>query len=187
MASWIKLLLQKYPKTYHHSVRVAMLAEKMAQSLELSSVEKDYLVRGSFLHDIGKSIIPSEIILQKEPLTESQRDIAKLYPIIGAEIVESHPGFGTEITQIIRYHQERWDGSGYPEGLCGEEIPYAARICAVIDAFDFMTSNQRYHKRCNVGEAKMQLLKQRGTQFDPDIVHALIKLPDPMLNIFSLD
>lgn len=188
MASWIKLLLYKHPETYHHSVRVAMLAEKIAKPLELSNADKEQLVRGCFLHDIGKSMIPREVILQSESLSETQREIIKLYPIIGAEMIESNPGFGSEISKIVKYHQERWDGSGYPEGLSGEEIPYAARICAVIDSFDLMMAKRRYHQnRYKVGETKIEVLKQCGTKFDPDVVHALIKLPDQVLNIFSMD
>ncbi|HEY4390485.1 MAG TPA: HD domain-containing phosphohydrolase [Paenibacillus sp.] len=187
MASWIKLLLYKHPEIYHHSVRVAMLAEKIAKPLKLSNEDKGQLVRGCFLHDIGKSMIPRDVVLQKDSLSESQLEIIKLYPIIGAEMVERNPGFGPEIIQIVKYNQERWDGSGYPEGLYGEEIPYAARICAVIDAFDMMMTSRKDIRKYKVREAKLELLKYRGTKFDPDIVNVLTKLPDQVLNIFSLN
>jgi len=187
MASWIKLLLYKHPEIYHHSVRVAMLAEKIAKPLELSIEDKGQLIRGCFLHDIGKSMIPREVVLRKESLSKNQLEIIKLYPIIGAEMIESNPGFGSDIIHIVKYHQERWDGSGYPEGLNGEEIPYAARICAVIDTFDLMMSSRKGNRKYKVGDAKRELLKLRGTEFDPEIVNALTKLPDQVLNIFSLD
>ncbi|WP_227011668.1 HD-GYP domain-containing protein [Paenibacillus lutimineralis] len=187
MASWIKLLLYKHPEIYHHSVRVAMLAEKIAKPLELSIEDKGQLIRGCFLHDIGKSMIPREVVLRKESLSKNQLEIIKLYPIIGAEMIESNPGFGSDIIHIVKYHQERWDGGGYPEGLNGEEIPYAARICAVIDTFDLMMSSRKGNRKYKVGDAKRELLKLRGTEFDPEIVDALNKLPDQVLNILSLD
>ncbi|AZS18103.1 HD domain-containing protein [Paenibacillus lutimineralis] len=183
----MKLLLYKHPEIYHHSVRVAMLAEKIAKPLELSIEDKGQLIRGCFLHDIGKSMIPREVVLRKESLSKNQLEIIKLYPIIGAEMIESNPGFGSDIIHIVKYHQERWDGGGYPEGLNGEEIPYAARICAVIDTFDLMMSSRKGNRKYKVGDAKRELLKLRGTEFDPEIVDALNKLPDQVLNILSLD
>lgn len=184
---WFEMLMRKHPETYHHCIRVAMLAEKIAEPLGLDGAEKDSLIRGCFMHDIGKTMIPRAIIEQSEPLTQQQWNIIKLHPLVGAELVEANPAFGPEIVAIVRSHHERWDGKGYPDGLKGEEIPFVARVCAVIDAFDSMTSYRHYRERkFTMSEAKLELIRHRETQFDPDIVHALMMLSDEMLNIYSI-
>lgn len=184
---WFEMLMRKHPETYHHCVRVAMLAEKIAEPLGIGGAEKDSLIRGCFMHDIGKTMIPREIIEHRGPLTQQQWNIIKLHPVVGAELVEVNPAFGPDVVAIVRWHHERWDGGGYPDGLKGEEIPYNARVCSVVDAFDSMTSDRHYRlKRLTMSEAKLELLRHSETQFDPDIVHALMKLSDDMLNIFSL-
>lgn len=110
----------------------------------------------------------------------------KLHPVLGAELVEANPAFGPDILDIVRYHHERWDGTGYPDGLKGKEIPFAARVCAVIDAFDSMTSERSYRERkLTINEAKLELVRYRERQFDPEIVDALMDLPEEMLTIYS--
>jgi len=184
---WFDMLMRKHPETYQHCVRVAMLAEKIAEPLGIGGAEKDSLVRGCFMHDIGKTMIPREIINKRGPLTAREWNIVKLHPVIGAELVEINPAFGPEIVAIVRWHHERWDGTGYPDGLKGEEIPFASRICSLIDAFDSMTSDRHYRvKNMTMSEAKLELLWHRETQFDPEIVDALMKLSDEMLNIYSI-
>jgi len=184
---WFNLLVRRHPETYHHSIRVAMLAEKIAEPLKITGAEKDMLVRGCFMHDIGKTMIPRAIIEQRGPLTEAQWRIIKLHPVIGAELVEVDPAFGPGIADIVRWHHERWDGRGYPDGLKGKEIPYKARICAVVDAFDSMTSDRHYRERkLTMAEAKLELHQHRETQFDPEVVDALMELSDEMLNIYSI-
>ncbi|MNN09957.1 Cyclic di-GMP phosphodiesterase response regulator RpfG [compost metagenome] len=183
---WFSLFLNKHPEIYQHSVRVSMLAEKIAVHLELSASDSAQLIRGCFVHDIGKIMIPRDVILERGPLDEKQWDLIKLHPILGAELLEGNQGFGPQITAVVRSHHERWDGKGYPDGLKGEEIPFFARVCAVIDAFDSMTSNFTYRRRLNISEAKLELLRHAGTQFDPDIVHALMKISNDILDIYSL-
>lgn len=183
---WLKALLDKHPEIYYHSTRVAMLAEKIAVPMKLPERETGQLVRGCFLHDIGKTFIPREVITQREPLNHAQWEALKQHPVIGAAMAESNPGFGPEIVQIVRHHHERWDGRGYPDGLAGEEIPLGARICAVIDAFDSMTSNQLYRRRLKLSEARLELIRHAGTQFDPDVVHAMMGLSEETLEIYSL-
>ncbi|GGH37624.1 HD-GYP domain-containing protein [Paenibacillus segetis] len=184
---WVGMLWRKHPETYQHCVRVAILAEKIAVPMKLSSSSKDNLIRGCFLHDIGKAMIPKELILQRTPLTSEQWEIMKLHPVLGAEMVEANTGFSGEIIGLIRYHHERWDGKGYPEGLSGEQIPLSARICAVIDAFDSMLSHRPYVRRKHTSEARLELLRHAGTQFDPDVVHAFMKLREESLNIYPLE
>lgn len=183
---WFDMLVRKHPGTYHHSIRVAILAEKIAEPLGISGTEKELLIRGCFMHDIGKTMVPRHIIEQSEPLTDQQWNIVKLHPVVGAELVQENPAFGEEIVAIVRSHHERWDGAGYPDGLKEGEIPFAARICAVVDAFDSMTSDRNYReRRLTMMEAKEELLRCQGTQFDPKVVDALMQLPDDMLNIYS--
>ncbi|MFD1175631.1 HD-GYP domain-containing protein [Paenibacillus puldeungensis] len=183
---WFNMLMNKHPETYHHCVRVAMLAEKIAEPLNISRREKGVLIRGCFLHDIGKSMIPWDIINQPGPLSLKQWKIMKLHPVLGAELVEANPAFGPDILDIVRYHHERWDGTGYPDGLKGKEIPFAARVCAVIDAFDSMTSERSYRERkLTISEAKLELVRYRERQFDPEIVDALMDLPEETLTIYS--
>lgn len=138
------------------------------------------------MHDIGKTVIPREIITQRETLNASQWETIKQHPLIGARMAESNPGFGSEIVEIVKYHHERWDGKGYPDGLSGEQIPLGARICAVIDAFDSMTSNKIYRRSLRLSEAKLELIRHAGSQFDPDVVHAMMKLSEQTLEIYSL-
>ncbi len=183
---WIKALLDKHPEIYYHSTRVAMLAEKIAVQLELPEQETAQLVRGCFLHDIGKIAIPRELATQREPLSERQWEALKQHPVIGAKMAESNPGFGPEIVQVIKHHHERWDGRGYPDGLSGEKIPLGARICAVIDAFDSMTSNMTYRRRLKLSEARLELIRHASTQFDPEVVHAMMGLSEETLDIYSL-
>lgn len=181
-----KLFTTKHPEIYKHCVRVSMLAEKIADTLDLKSTEKEQLIRGCFLHDIGKLMIPREIILERGPLTERQWEVIRLHPILGEELLSVGLRFSSGITGVVRSHHERWDGKGYPDGLKGTEIPLYARICAVLDAFDSMTSNSTYRRSLNISEAKLELLRHAGTQFDPNVVHGLMKLTNEILDIYSL-
>ncbi|MEF2966321.1 HD-GYP domain-containing protein [Paenibacillus sp. M1] len=185
-SKWLKALLNKHPEIYYHSSRVAMLAEHLAKAMGLPDNQTGKMVRGCFLHDIGKTAIPRELITQRDALSGAQWEMIKQHPVIGAEMAESNPGFGPEIVEVIRHHHERWDGRGYPDGLSGEAIPLGARICAVVDAFDSMTSNKIYRRRISQREAKLELVRHSGTQFDLNVVNALVKLPDQTLNIYSL-
>ncbi|MNO98745.1 Cyclic di-GMP phosphodiesterase response regulator RpfG [compost metagenome] len=183
---WFTLFLNKHPEIYQHCIRVSMLAEKIAVPLELSALESAQLIRGCFVHDIGKIMIPRDVILERGPLDHKQWNLMRLHPILGAELLGSNPGFAPQITAVVRSHHERWDGKGYPDSLKGEEIPLYARVCAVIDAFDSMTSNFTYRRRLNISEAKLELLRYAGSQFDPEIVHALMKISNDILDIYSL-
>lgn len=183
---WIKKLRDKHPEIYHHSSRVAMLAEKIAVPLGLSEEAAGQLVRGCFMHDIGKTAIPRELITQRKSFDEEQWKLIRSHPEIGAKMLEGDPGFGPEIISIVKHHHERWDGKGYPDGLAGTSIPLGARICAVLDAFDSMTSNKVYRRRIGLSEARLELIRHASTQFDPDVVHALMEISEQTLNIYSL-
>ena len=162
-------------ETEGHSARVSRLAYQLGAELGLSATSLKSLERGSLLHDIGKIGI-SDIILHKPaPLTKDEWEVMHTHPDIGAHIVEDIP-FLQETLPIIRYHQERWDGSGYPDGLSGNDIPLQARIFAVTDAFDALTSNRPYRKRVPAREAVKYLKEQAGVLFDPEIVSAFERM-----------
>jgi putative nucleotidyltransferase with HDIG domain len=180
---WMNFLRDKHPETHRHSVRVAMMAEELAGTMKLKEKEKNVLVRGCFLHDIGKSLTPVEILDQQEPLSEEQWNILKLHPLIGAELAKDFPGIDSGVTDVIRYHHERWNGKGYPYGLKGEEIPLLARVCAVLDAYDAMLSFRPYRERTSAQEAKEELRAHSGTQFDSNVVDQFLLLTDQQLTL----
>ncbi|WP_286155087.1 HD domain-containing phosphohydrolase [Bacillus sp. FJAT-27264] len=180
---WMNFLRDKHPETHRHSIRVAMMAEELAGSMKLIEKEKNILIRGCFLHDIGKSLIPVEILDQKEPLTEEQWNILKMHPLLGAELAKDFPGIDSGVTNVIRYHHERWDGKGYPYGLKGEDIPFLARVCSVIDSYDAMQSFRPYRERTSIQQAKDELRAHAGTQFDSQIVDQFLLLTDLQLTV----
>ncbi len=182
--TWMKFLAEKHPATYRHSVRVAILAEKLAISLKLNEEEKGKLVIGCFLHDVGKGLLPIELWNQREALSEEQWQTVRLHPTVGADLIQANSALGPEILLMIRHHHERWDGTGYPDGLQGEEIPFFARICAVADAFDSMLTEHPYVKMGSLDEAKRELVRGSGSQFDRRIVQAFLLLSNEMLDIY---
>jgi len=124
-------------------------------------------------YDIGKIGIPEDILNKPGLLTEEEYRIVQRHPVISAEILERFEHL-RELAHIVRYHHERWDGKGYPEGLSGEEIPIESRILAVADAFDAMTSDRPYRKALKLEKAIEEIRKNKGKQFDPDIVEVFI-------------
>ncbi|NOY99141.1 MAG: HD domain-containing protein, partial [Chloroflexi bacterium] len=156
-------------ETEGHSTRVGKIACRLGKDLGLSPTQLKALARGSLLHDIGKIGISDTILHKPGPLNAEEWHIMRQHPKIGTQIVADIP-FLQDTLPIIHYHQERWDGSGYPLGLSGTDIPLLARIFAVADAFDALTSNRPYRERISNKEALEFLRKQAGVLFDPDIV-----------------
>lgn len=163
-------------ETEGHSTRVSRLTCLLAEEIGLNGPQLKAIERGALLHDIGKIGI-SDIVLHKPgKLTEEEWKTMRIHPDIGARIVEGIPFLQDSLT-IIRYHHERWDGSGYPIGLKGEEIPIQARIFAVADVFDALTSRRSYRSKSSAEEALQYIKEQAGILFDPQIVEALTRLP----------
>ena len=135
---------------------------------------------GFLLHDVGKVAIPDVILFKAEPLIPEERDLMRRHAMIGYDIV-SHVPFLGEASKIVRHHHEHWDGSGYPDGLAGEEIPMLARIFAVVDALDAMTTKRPYSDEIPLARARAEIAAKSGTQFDPDVVAELEKLSDDTL------
>jgi HD-GYP domain-containing protein (c-di-GMP phosphodiesterase class II) len=158
-------------ETEGHSTRVSRYARLLGTELGLDADSLKAIERGSLLHDIGKIGISDTILHKPTSLTQDEWETMRLHPDIGARIIEDIP-FLQETLPIIRYHQERWDGSGYPIGLSGKEIPLLARIFAVADVFDALISERPYREQIPVSEAMAYLREQAGILFDPEIVSA---------------
>ena len=156
--------------TGSHSQRVAELAARMARRLGLAEEEVELTRLAASLHDLGKLAIPEEILRKPGPLTEPERIVLERHPQIGFRMLES---LGVDpVAEWVLHHHERWDGSGYPDGLPGERIPLGARIIFVADAYDAMTSERVYRRRVLPEHAIAELKRCAGSQFDPEIVDA---------------
>ncbi len=161
--------------TSQHSRRVSALSLKLALMLGLSGSEAYVVSLGGLLHDLGKVGVPDDILLKASGLTEDEYTCMAQHPVTGAEIIAQIPRLQA-VAAIVRGHHEHMDGSGYPDGLRGEEIPLGARIVAVADAYDALTTNRAYRMGRTPIEAIRELLRGAGTQFDPQVVGMLVRL-----------
>lgn len=159
--------------TRGHSDRVAELAAAIARELGMTKTSQDNIHVAAHLHDIGKIGIPDHILLKPGRLSPDEFNVIKSHPQVGFEILNKVTLL-RPTAEIVRYHHERWDGLGYPAGLKGENIPLGARIIALADAFDAMTSARSYRLPMTQAAAVQEVLRCRGTQFDPDIVDAFV-------------
>jgi putative nucleotidyltransferase with HDIG domain len=175
LAALMSALDARDRETEGHSLRVSHLTAKLGEALNFSHEQLKVLERGSLLHDIGKIGISDTILHKPGPLTEEEWKLMRHHPDIGAKIVEGIP-FLQDTIPLIRHHQERWNGTGYPDGLRGEEIPILARMFAIVDVFDALTSNRPYRQKISEREAVEYLQKEAGILFDPEIVNVFKKL-----------
>ncbi len=157
--------------TKFHSQRVAEYSVGISEFLGLPKEEKDTLKIAAILHDIGKIAIPENILLKNGKLTNEEFDIIKLHTTFGNEILKPLRFFHQE-RELVLYHHERWDGSGYPEGLTGENIPLLARILAVADSFDAMTSDRVYRTGRSFEDALKEIKELSGIKYDSTVVNA---------------
>lgn len=148
---------------------VGVYAEAMARTLMLSDRHVEEVIEGAIIHDIGKAAIPAVILHKPGPLTWAELAIVRRHPRLGAEFVRRVPELSHLYAMVLSHH-ERYDGTGYPDGLSGQEIPIGARIIAVADAFDAMVSERSYQRARHPEEALRELRRCAGTQFDPDVV-----------------
>jgi diguanylate cyclase (GGDEF)-like protein/putative nucleotidyltransferase with HDIG domain len=173
IAGLAEALLERDRYTGEHSERVAELAAQVASALGLDEREVERVRGAALLHDIGKVGIPDDILRKGSDLTEPEWRTMREHPVIGERIVRSIPGLGP-VARIVRHEHERWDGTGYPDGLSGEEIPIGARIILACDAYHAMTSDRPYRPARSHPEAVRELADGAGTQFDPQITELLI-------------
>jgi diguanylate cyclase (GGDEF)-like protein/putative nucleotidyltransferase with HDIG domain len=163
----------KDPYTYGHSKKVNIYAVALAESIGLSPDEVSALSAAALLHDIGKVGISDKVLNKKGKLNKEDWEAIKAHPKLGANIISNIPRLAPAINSIL-YHHERWDGSGYPEGLKAEEIPIEARILAIADSFEAMTSARPYRPALSLEEVVTELREGAGLQFDPKLVEVFI-------------
>ena len=159
--------------TRGHSERVTDLSMKLARELGIEKTEVEKIKLGGLLHDIGKIGIPEGILNKPGRLDNEEFEVIKSHPDLGVRIM-GKVEFLAGVVPIIRYHHERWDGKGYPEGLKGDEIPLLARVVSVVDTFDAMTTDRPYRKALSAEEALKEIHHCSGTQFDPEVAAAFI-------------
>jgi len=173
-------------ETGMHVIRMSRLCHKLAEEIGLSEEDCQLILQASPMHDVGKIGVPDEILLKPGKLDKKEWEIMKKHPEIGAEILSgSHSSLMQMAETIALTHQERWDGSGYPRGLKGEEIPISGRIVAICDVFDALTS-KRYYKEAYSIEKSMQIIEEgKGKDFEPRLVDAFKKVPPNMIRIIK--
>jgi len=162
------------PATERHSERVAGYVELMCDHLSLPADLTEITVSAAKVHDLGKIAVPDAILFKPGRLTAEEWQVIKTHPERGAELLGSISAYNVG-ANIVRHHHERWDGKGYPYGLAGEEIPLGARIIAVADAYDVMTTNRVYRSALHADTALEELMIQSGNQFDPTVVDAFLR------------
>ncbi len=176
------IALQNYDDyTYKHCLRVSMLATSVAGELGLSKEDTKEVIVSALLHDIGKSNIDHDIIIKPGKLTDEEFEKIKQHPHIGYNILKNsnNAAFTSNILAGVLFHQEKFDGTGYPTGISGSEIPLIARIITVCDVFDALTSNRPYRRPWSVAEAEEYILGASGAHFDFEVTAAFMKAFNP--------
>lgn len=169
-----RLLASEHAYTATHSSAVVALAQAVAVELGLDSATRERVAIAALLHDVGKVVIPTEILDKPAPLSAAELALIKRHTLTGAAIIErAHPEL-RPVAAIVAASHERWDGSGYPRRLRGEEIPLEARIVFACDAYDAMTSTRAYRRPLRAAEALREIERHAGSQFDPRVAAALV-------------
>ena len=166
-------------ETEGHCQRVTELTLQIARELGVSEAYLVHYRRGTFLHDIGKMAIPDSILFKPGPLTTAEWGIMRLHPVYAHKLL-SEIKFLTPAIDIPYSHHEKWDGSGYPLGLVGEEIPLAARVFAVVDVWDALTSDRPYRPAWTGEAALAYIVDQSGKHFDPQVVNIFLQIEHPL-------
>ncbi len=162
-------------ETQGHSTRVVEYAVVVAQKMDFDAEQLKWIRRGALLHDVGKIGVPDAILRKPGKLTPEEWDEMKKHPEMGFRMLERIP-FLRPALDVVLSHQERYDGSGYPHGLQGEEIPLGARIFAVVDTFDAMTSDRPYRKALSIEQARDEVRRFSGIQFDPQVADVFLSI-----------
>jgi diguanylate cyclase (GGDEF)-like protein len=174
IAFFQKALDEKSAETMEHGRRMQNLIKEMGNRLGLSGAEQTEMNLLAVLHDIGKIAIPIDILMKPCYLTENEWELIKKHPEIGERIARSVPDL-VSIAEAIVSHHEHWDGTGYPKGLKGKQIPLFARILSIADAYDVMINGRPYKKPINHSEAVAEIKNCAGTQFDPELVLSFVE------------
>ena len=173
LEAWAKILEYRDRETEGHSRRVVELSTRLAQAIGLSPEEITDLRHGALIHDIGKLAIPDEILLKRDELNDAERKLVQKHPLYAKQML-SEVSFLEPCIDVAYYHHERWDGLGYPEGLKGKEIPLSARIFAVVDQWDALTSDRPYRKAWPTENVIAYLKENSGKIYDPEIVDVFL-------------
>jgi cyclic di-GMP phosphodiesterase len=164
-------------ETAGHSRRVSLYSLEIARAVGCTNEQLKTIARGSYLHDIGKIGIPDSVLLKQGKLTPEEMAVMQTHVRIGFELLSRIP-FLSSASEIVLAHQERYDGAGYPQGLSAEKIPLGARIFAVADTLDAMTSDRPYRQALPFLTAREEIIRESGKQFDPDVVRVFLSLPE---------
>jgi putative nucleotidyltransferase with HDIG domain len=177
--SWARALDLRDRATSDHTLRVVALALSLARKLEFSRPDQEAIRLGALFHDIGKMGIPDSILSKNGPLDEDEWEIMKLHPLYGCAILETMV-FLQPALEIVRSHHECWDGSGYPDGLQGEQIPRSARLFAVVNVWDQLCSPKPYRPSWPAAEARAYIAAQSGVRFDPLFAAAFLEMQEKL-------
>jgi HD-GYP domain-containing protein (c-di-GMP phosphodiesterase class II) len=169
-----------------HSKRVAAHTLRLAQRFYRDATELKEVYWGSLLHDIGKIGVPDAILLKHGPLSDEEWQVMRQHPVYGFRILENIPHLAAA-AQIVLHHEERFDGTGYPSGARGNEIPLPARLFAVIDTLDAMTFDRPYRKALSFDDAKAEIVRMSGSQFDPIAVDAFLQEEQMLREMAALE
>ncbi len=166
--------------TGRHAERVAAYGMAIAAAADAPFAGERAVEFGFLLHDIGKIAMPDAVLRKPAPLTAAERSLMETHPIVGWEILRE-ADFLTQARLIVRHHHERWDGAGYPDGLDGTQIPLSARVFAVADTLDALTTRRPYREPSSLTQARAVIAAEAGAQFDPRIVEAFLSIEDRAL------
>jgi putative nucleotidyltransferase with HDIG domain len=170
------VLEDKDAYTASHSHGVVSLSLAVADRMRLDPAARRRVEFGALLHDIGKIAVPAEIINKPGPLDDEEWSVMKLHTVEGQQMLDRIGGVLGEVGRVVRSSHEHYDGSGYPDGLSGQAIPIEARIVSCCDAFSAMTTTRSYRQAMSMEDAREELMRHQGTQFDPDVVDALLEV-----------
>jgi ribonuclease P protein subunit RPR2 len=163
--------------TGKHAERVTAYGVELARACGLDVAANPQCEFGFLLHDVGKVAVPDGILFKADKLTDEEYVLITRHPVVGAEILRDVSFLG-EAKLVVRHHHERWDGAGYPDGLHGDDIPLAARVFALVDTLDALTSDRPYRAATGWAEARAVIVAESGKQFDPAVVQAYCGIPD---------
>jgi HD-GYP domain-containing protein (c-di-GMP phosphodiesterase class II) len=173
MAGWMQALEEREYETASHSRRVVEMAVRLAVAMGVEDGELIHIQRGALLHDIGKMGIPDSILLKPGPLTEIEWEIMRMHPVYAFRLIAPIPYLARAL-DIPYCHHEKWDGTGYPRRLKGEQIPFSARIFSVVDVFDALTSERPYNRPWPIRDVCAHLLAESGKSCDPQVVEMFL-------------
>ncbi len=180
LEGWVRALDMRDKETEGHTQRVTSLTQRLAKTMGVDDDEMLHITRGALLHDIGKMAIPDGVLLKPAALSIDERTMIQKHPVYAYEML-SPIKFLRPALDIPYCHHEKWDGTGYPRGLKGEEIPFAARIFCIVDVWDALVSDRPYRKGLAPVDVRKHVLELSGIHFDPSVVENFLAMQDPLI------